>query len=367
MMGLAAPIAVWGGAAAASNGTNGGAFSALAPSLPEAAMFGILGGKHNHGMGSAGLVGYSTFFTGYNPQQGHGGFMRAASLGRAASGMLSTIAQQSQKLMTHGSDAWHMANRIGIMHEYGLQGALTYVKDSDYRDTVQTAYRRQKGQWDEIRAVTKNQWRDLGIEVGEAAKAGGPISPTLKDRFNEVDARWQKMSGETWDKSTRRAALGTARTEADATFASRFYKRLRGASMGSGEGFDETGQLLRGGMRSTGRGGHVWVAEAGSKSAQIGGAIGRNAGRLLKVGMALELASFALTKATDFAGDAYASAVNMTRKMQDTYGMNGNVLSPAYMSQAAVTERQRAQLELNSSVLNPRTQMMGNEAQMYHR
>jgi hypothetical protein len=339
----------------ASNATGQDVASILTPSVPESFMFGAMASRHKGGFVSGGMIGYSTFFTGFNPEAGYGGTMRSISAGRAAAGALSLAARGMRAATTEGSDAYHFFNRFAGMHKYGLQGALMYQSEADFNKRMKPTLDKLKTRHRRAAISTLNTTIQSVKVASPSISTAAPLTPKVSSLVGVLDAADAKAAATTHKGADRLIGKHMKGPR----------NLLKGLSVFTGRGFD--GKNVKGKWILDETGARRFVSDSGSKAAALGGAGGQMAGRLIRMGGWLQLGSMAATAAVDFAGDTYASMVRHTRHMQDKYNVHGNVLSPAYMSQAAVTERQRAQMELNTSILNPRTQMMGNEAGMYHR
>lgn len=299
-------------------------------------MYGTLMAKQRNGFHSGGMLGMSTFFTGYNPSDGVGGFARSISLGRMAGAAIQTIAEIGAGAVAPGGTAYHVFNRFADFSNTGAFGAMTYRADGHSlgADLVNAM---RNDRVDKVKTVTK---LDPSTQ-----------SPTPLRRNN----------------TNHRAGPRRAEPPKLTNSAQRLRSQARAASVPSGLGFDTENRLQAMLHRNADGSARLGYGERGKNSYGFGGAGGRMAGRLTQLGLGLELAKFAADKMVDFAGDAYQSAVTVTNRMRETYNLNGNRLSPVYMSAAATTERQRAMAELNSSILNPRTQLQGNEAVFFHK
>lgn len=329
-----APIGLWtGGMAAASNATGHDVRSLMLPSLPESMAGAIMFGSHKYGLRSAGLIGYSTLFTGYNPAAG-AGRLRALSIGRAA---LKTGEWTARGLVHYGIGTTALKPWLEL-GKYGLGGVLGSVSKAEYDKVFEEA----TGQ------IRKS--RRLAAERYVKRSGANPFG----FRLPEVDEAISRLSGVPAERAERLTAARLSRTTSG-----KIYRALTGW-MG-GKGFNARGALQTAYefSETTGKYHPVPLAASGGNVAR--GTLGRMAGRLVKGGMWLTAASLAVDAAVSVAGSAFESTVRTMQTIRDRTGTL-HAMSPGYYTQAAVTERQRAVMELNNSVLNPRNQLMGNEA-----
>lgn len=125
---MLAPAAFWGGAVPSAAQTAGmepsRAYDAATPGAIESAGLGFMMNSHRKGLQSGGMVGYSTFFTGYDPSRGHG-TGRMLSLGRLAAGGVSVASQGLLQTPLGNYDAAaKVLEPLTMTHKYGLGGAM---------------------------------------------------------------------------------------------------------------------------------------------------------------------------------------------------------------------------------------------------
>lgn len=330
---MIAPLTVWGpGAAMASNATGVNMYGAALPSLPESMMLSALMSRHKAGLTSGGMVGYSTFFTGYDPSQ-HG-MLRSLSIGRLAGQGVSAMARGLVSAGI-GTTAFqdNVLKPLQYTHKYGLSGVLSSVSTKEY-DAVYKEYVRAKvnRELPNLRFLNKKQ--GLGMSTKQLRK--------------EAQRR-----GQIYAAAQTNVAL-------QGKFAAR-HKWLAGIL--GGIGFDELGHAQTKWVEEGGR--RFMVSQAGSTGAVMTGRLGKFLGAGAKLSSGLMLASMAATATVDIIGAGYESLVRTNARLQERVGTK-HTMSAAYFNRAAATERQRAMMTLNTNQLNPRNQLMGNEASFMH-
>lgn len=362
---LAQPAMALGGLSVTTGMSPGDAAAFATPSLPESAVLGVMLAKHEKGLQSGGLVGFNTLFTGYDPSRGYGGLARRISAGRAAGGAISMTARGLRGLGVQSD----ILTKLSYADRFGLGGALSAISADQMDDAWAGTRDHAAHKMYERRAAPVRQAAADKIRAAAGITKPDPILRKTVARetrvaLDAIDSSVGKKSMTIADRYTNRMmGLGAGRKTMDSRRG--LFKFLMGGL--GGAGYTDAGKLSMSWSDEI-DGFHFATAKEGSKGAtMINGQYGRLAGRAIKAGGWMQLIGMGVDIATDFAGSTYSSMVRTANKYSDRYHNNGNIMSPAYMSQAAVTERQRAMMELNSSVLNPRTQLMGNEGYFYHR
>ena len=288
-------------------GLIGAAASAGLPGPISSLYYGAMlpGTRHKAGLQSGGMLGYSTFFTGYREGMGAG---RRMSVGR--------LAAKGVEMAGHviGGQQWAQSERIGgiaarmqVFGKYGVgafaQAAAPMISAAD------------------ITSISKM------TDIPMGSRPPTPLMP--------------KPNGAAANNSVVKKLMGFL----------------------GGTGYTDQGDEAFGAIKNivqNGRNISVLEASAGSVGATaLKGTMGKLLGASVKAGGYLQLAVMAANVAGRQLGAAYATAARVGDAVKRSSDPR---MSAAYMSGAANSERQRAMFELNSSVLNPRTQMMGNEA-----
>lgn len=311
--------AAWIAADAASQSTAAQASPMdLMPGFAESLYIGaaLPGTKHMMGFESGGAIGYSTFFTGYREGMGRG---RQMSLGRAA---LQVVGGAARMLASTGlagqgrfGDYVNLAQNIERIGFGGLAGATF----DDIPDPAR---------------FIKNE--QLGGKTREAFMKKGATIPPPK------------------------ANVGDAHRYLTGFFGGAGYERVpdgKGGLMQVARTKTETYAVN--GKRAT-----VTMAKEGSKGVSVlNNRVGRLAGTAMKSAGWLELGLIVAGAAGSAAGAAYG----MTRGIVDrVHQQRSGRMSGGYTGVAAGNERRRAVMALQSSALDPGTQLMGNEAANMH-
>lgn len=377
---MLAPAAFWGGAVPSAAQTagmeTGRAYDAATPSAIESIGIGLLMNRHTRGLQSGGMVGYSTFFTGYDADR-HG-LGRKISLGRLGAQAVSASARGLMHTPLANSDrAASVLRPLTMAHKYGVGGA------------VDAAMRGPIGSDDVLQPKAK-------VSLGAAGGVGGksmPASPDVGPNRTVAPSHLRDFVGDEFDvpRSNRsRAAspkarvpyrsldpsdvddvVGVGRSASAAADVGEDVSDVWRYTVGwlGGEGFTAGG--TRASARETveridGSAFRFFAAESGSQGARVlGGPAGRALGAAFRIGAGYEIARLAVDAGTYAAGEAYESMVETTSAIRERVGSDQS-MSPAYYNRGAATERQRARRSLNLRSLNPRTQLMGNEASMAH-
>lgn len=271
--------ALWGGAIASD--------IPVSEYMPSAG--GALGGMFafgkitKEGLHSGGLFGYSTFFSGYDPNGVTGTAGRRFSLGRVGGQTVSALGHVLSARGYGGSVSEQMKsfNRLGMMAFAGPDGNPGLRKWTGW-----------------LGGITADG--PLNHPAAKHAPRGKVIS-LMKDGVDTV--------------------LPNKVTQVGAS---------------------KTGELL------------------------IKGRMGMAIGIASRLSMAAAIGQIVIAGASHAIGAAYGGLVQANRALSDRVGTSSQ-LSAGYFNQATATERQRAVMELNQNILNPRTQLMGNEASFSHR
>jgi len=335
------------------------------PSLTTSAMISFMEPKHRHGLRSGGLVGYSTFFTGYDPSRGHS-FARQVSLGRMGAKGVEMAAKGLMATPLGSSEAARYIAPFARAGKYGIAGAVDAAVRGPGADLGEEAVETAAG------AVNPQQ---LSMGFGQSATpdAGEQLSmfgdggkPKSKKTVVGPYSDWPRGSQSVDDVVEEGAEAATKTTSSSA--GQRIRKWLYGVF--GGTGFKEGG--TKAAFRETseeiaGMSFKMAAPEAGTGGAlAASGSLGKWAGRALRGAGWFEVARMGVQAGSYAVNSAYESMVETTARLQQRVG-HQQQMSPAYYNRAAATERQRAARELNESVLNPRTQLKGNEAAFYHR
>lgn len=331
---------------------------AATPSLAESAVYGLAFQKHDSGFQSGGLLGYSTFFTGYRAGDGA---LRAMSLGRlglsgasaAASALNNVPAIQRSWLGRH-------LPAMTKLNEYGVAGVVNSLSTDEYKS--------------QILDPVRNRIKDTHIAARNYGYSQAAKHARLNSALYATDATYRQHSrqylqrhyGGKVEEFARRSATtageNAMRTAIAGTNSGK-WKMLAGAL--GGAGFDSEGKNNSIFEYDADTNRHYRKAAKGSTGASFAGKAGSILGKAVRVGALLEIGMIASDLLIDAAGSSYGSMVRVTNRMQER--LNGSGMSSAYFNQASSTERMRAMRDMNTSVLNPRNQLMGNESYFTHR
>jgi hypothetical protein len=376
---MLAPAAFWGGAVPSAAQTagmeTGRAYDAATPSAIESIGIGLLMNRHTRGLQSGGMVGYSTFFTGYDAER-HG-FGRKISLGRLGAQAVSASARGLMHTPLANSErAASVLRPLTMAHKYGVGGALSSVQLTD--ELAESA-----AESADVAGRSRSFFARHGaspmtpgaedIAPSPNATAMGPdfddaerIKASLR-RGDVVASRSAQEVGEEAAEIGSRSAYASAMRGQMDSKTGRMFKWLVGVL--GGEGFNRAGTRASYEVaEETIDGTTQLFRRAGGSTAgavALGGTAGRALGAAFRIGAGYEIARLAVDAGTYAAGEAYESMVETTSAIRERVGSDQS-MSPAYYNRGAATERQRARRSLNLRSLNPRTQLMGNEASMAH-
>lgn len=334
----------------------GGSMLSAGGLLTTSALGGIAAGNHSHKLGSKGLLGFTTLFTGYDPQHGLGGLGRRMSVGRLA---LAGVELGAQGLLKTGMlDGHRFENRVRLAatgaQRHGLLGIIG-ARGIDRPTSQDIREAGARASLDAQRRFYKNP---------ESVIGGSP------SRVEAARKAEQKV----------RAKKATAVRSATRVSPDQKVRGWRFFSMFSGEGYDQRGRAFMHFVEDQG----MAVPRPGAASPEQKGVIRNTTGRgrksqgMIARGRAgligggvrglflLGAAELGLSAATNYAGRAYGSMVRTADSINERTGGGADYMSGAYFGRAAATERQRAVATMNENVLNPRTQLMGNEAFFAH-
>ncbi len=407
------PAATYGAAVPAASQAAGvdprQTYDAITPSLAESATLGAMTASHTQGLRSGGLVGYSTFFTGYDPDRD--GTARRLSMGRGAAQAVSASARALMHTGLQNTAAGKYIEPFTMAHRYGVGGAMdaamrgpmgsassggiTTMGRSAGKTGTQTAGLGAFGKNPTLTATQKG--------VGGVPTSGGPAGtvntrtvtrpapeyeniPTSGGPVRQRTGRnVNPLRGVSADEATLHATSNTGTKSRSAMVRSAsaddlvfeaiddpkdkgFIRKALTGILG-GMGYDDEGRAVGNLTREQFDSGRVFGMESaakGSGGAQFGGAAGRVLGKGVRFLGAFEIARLGVDAATYAMGEGYEAMVKTTERLQRRVGADHS-MSGGYYNRAAATERQRAVQTLNSNRLNPRTQIRGNEAYYNHR
>jgi hypothetical protein len=344
-------------------------YDAATPSLPESAALGLMHKDiHKKGLQSGGLLGYQTFFSGYNPERGDGA-ARRLSIGRLAGQGVSMAARGLKQAGLAGTAAEEFLDRASMFHKHGL-GAFVDPSEEIRSGAGRQARQNMLGKAKflsqngsaEYSTPGKNPGRRrAALEFAEGGFGTGSIKsgPKLQPA-PDVDPSDVNISGSAAREIREKGRKAAFKAAADDSW---LYK-IMGALGARGYSDDGTKAAVEGVEETVDGKDYRMVAAAGDKGPNlISGRLGSYAGKALRMYGYYEVAKMAVDATTYAAGQAYESMVSSTEEMMRRVGRS-ETMSRGYYNRAAATERQRAVQELNDSTLNPRTQLMGNEATM---
>lgn len=425
---MLAPAAFWGGAVPSAAQTAGmepsRAYDAATPSAIESAGLGFMMASHSRGLRSGGLMGYSTFFTGYDPSRGHG-TGRMLSLGRLGAQGVSVAARGLMHTPLGNVDrAANVLRPLTMAHKYGVGGAMHAIAQgpSPIPDPTPEA----------LKAGSTGSMRHGGRTAGSSTSAASSRSFMGAARESRTNVPFSMRTGGTGAGARKYGApsgrpspysqgpgvpASSRKYDAPAGARSPYYKGGSGAGASARKYNRPTGTTsfsdAAASARRSAREGAEEVAEAAGKTSWgewiigafgregynkggtsaafrevteeigdsawrfpaaaddtagallAGGPAGRAMGAAFRIGVGYEAVRLGVDAATYAVGEAYESMVETTSAIRSRIGSDRS-MSPAYYNRGAATERQRARRELNIRSLNPRTQLMGNEAAMAH-
>lgn len=340
-------------------------YDAATPSLPEAAALGAMEpGLHKKGLQSGGLLGYKTFFSGYNPERGDGQ-ARRLSIGRLAGKSVSMAARGLKQAGLAGTGAEDFLNRATLFEKHGL-GAFVDPSEELVSGAGREARRGMIGKSRYLAQHSGVTYSTAGRNPGrrraaQELAAGGygtgniKSGPKLQPSPGLDDVNDVKVAGSAVRKKGRNAAFKAAAND------SWLYKIMGalGGKTHNAAGTEVVGEVVEETVDGSTVRAVAGMGEEGGNL--ISGRLGSYAGQAFRMAGYYEVAKMAVDATTYAAGQAYESMVSSTEQMMQRVGRS-ETMSNAYYNRAASTERQRAVRELNDSMLNPRTQLMGNEA-----
>lgn len=276
------------------------------PSILESAVLGMaFSGKQGRGLAFSGLVGYRSLFVGARPARGLASRLSPArAVVTAVSGAATALSNRAS-LQRHLPEAASRAlHYLSRLDRFGLAGVL-----SSYSD-------------DQLRKLLPG-FADDAAEVMLDAK--------------QASALFERLGR---GRRALFAAGGVGVPESSGAI-----KLVRDERLGK------------------------WFVSATTTGSKVikPGTAGALAGAALKGLSVLAVASVAAQAVTYGAGVAYDRLAATVSRVQGRLSPSPEEFLRGYMNDVAVTERQRAMMELNTSLLNPRTQLMGNEAYLLHR
>lgn len=353
----------------------GGSMLSAGGLLTTSALGGIAAGNHKHKLGSKGLLGFTTLFTGYDPQHGLGGLGRQMSVGRLA---LAGVELGAQGLLKTGMlDGHRFENRVRLATQaqrYGLSGIIG-ARGIDFTPMGSIQGAADKASLD----VQRSQYKKYANDEGN-----------LSERRKQQTKKRMTAAAEVAAKPARRQR-GSEYRKASVISSDNKVRGWRFFGMFSGEGYDEYGNTNARFVRAAGT--NMVVPRPGRQAPDVmrtnslsagdlkGGTlqrVGQKSQGMIARGRAgligggirglflLGAAELGLSAATNYAGRAYGSMVRTADSINERTGGGADYMSGAYFGRAAATERQRAVATMNENVLNPRTQLMGNEAFFAH-
>jgi hypothetical protein len=351
-----------------------GASSILTPGLSDSFLIGLLGQKHEHGLQSGGLFGYSTVFTGVGP--GASRYQRY-SLGLGALKAVSLGARGLQLTgLGEGPKMGRFLSVLADLPETGIAGAvgsymmvppsaLTATQDllKDATGASRRALTITHGSSTFIRFDGEAAWRQRVqgqlMDIDPSHSDYDFVQKTLSSKSTHFDEMSREVGARIKAHNLGREigfADDAARQLGQNKWVRFFGGWLGGKDVAAADGLSVT---MRGGRPV------VRINAAKSGYTILSGRKGQVLGRALKGVGWLEAAGLAADALSYVAGEAYGALSRVTGRMAAAH--NPHTMSAGYFNQAAASSRARAVSELNSSLLNPRTQLMGNEAYFYHR
>jgi hypothetical protein len=195
----------------------------------------------------------------------------------------------------------------------------------------------------------------------------GVANPQANPKFGNaiegrVDGVVSNAGGEAAEETVEEA------TEAADGPASKFFKAITGIL--GGEGYGKSGQTFKGRSVKRDIAGDTFKFLAGSGDSQganlASGAAGRYVGAAFRGVAIYEAARLAGQGIAYAAGEGYEAMVETTTRLRRRVGQDDS-MSGGYFNRAASTERQRAMQSLNENRLDPKTQLLGNEAAFGHK
>lgn len=369
----------------------------LTPSVLESAAFGFMVAGHKTGLQSGGLLGYSTFFSGYDPSQGHG-MGRQLSLGRAAGGAVSAAGKALGKIP--GLAGSKYIESMKSFHRYGMW-SFNY-QDGKGFDTAtgQPLGGRQGTTAGHFKPVDNRGPRGRSHLAGRFGYDNAVIMDDSHARarameeFKNDNRPYRKRHSDGLKGSWKVAQSQRKTSVAGAPFRESAKMKEMKRNLAGGR---IKGSMSRGGPKGQGRIlSHIasWFGGTGASkdgsefrltTGTLGdgtkinipgrgagkglnimkGAGGKLVGRGFQFAAAYEVASFAARGIGHAVGAGYESMVESTERLRRKTGAD-QMMSGGYFNRAATSERQRAVQTMNTSTLHPRYQMMGNEAYWMH-
>lgn len=412
---VAGAAGIAGVSAASSDTSPSETFGAVAPDPVTSAGIGMVTASHQKGLQSGGMFGYSTFFTGYRPEDHHAG--RRLSIGRAAAETVSLAAEGLRRTPLSGIDAVDEGlKRASKLSEYGMgvfgniqsTGLQQFYGDPQGQGVgVVDEYAQQgrggrsvKGSHRAASIFTTESRPQSGSSTPEPApgaenpvdsyrqQAGQPSTPRppaggapVRSADDVISEAAEQNADDTVDMIQNAEVTGTRGASRVGTAGSPDARMPTGSSKNStlgrafrflvgglgGAGYNADGSTAVRQVYDETLGGMVTVAEGGSEGATfMKSSAGRMIGSAFKFAGYAEAAQLAGQGISYAAGKGYESLVEATTRLQRRTGGAGEQMSTAYYNRAASTERQRAVQSMNSNKLNPRNQIMGNEAYFMH-
>lgn len=384
MYGAAGPLAVYGaGVPIASNAAGVSSeqtYDAITPSAPESAMLGFMSASHSTGLQSGGMVGYSTFFTGYDP--GRDGMARALSMGRLGGQAVSMSARAMKQLGFGGGGTAGFIDKAAKFDQYGMGVFASKTPAEAFRmqgrgagisnSAQQTVDSRIRSLQYNTQNLSPNARRGALHRAAESlGRSSTPSRANLltgdPDAIAKADQRdrlREAVRGGTMQSTTKTALRNATVEGVEEATESAAYRY--GVGVAGGMGYKDSGKAAANLVYDEDLKRFVPKASSGSKGATIlSGNAGKFIGGAAKAVGAYEIAKIAVDAASYAAGKGYESLVETTTRLQRRVGADDS-MSGAYYNRAAVTERQRAVQTMNRNKIAPRTQVMGNEAYYAH-
>lgn len=368
----------------------------LTPSVLESAAFGFLaagkasGFGHRKGLQSGGLVGYSTFFSGYDPEM-HGA-ARKYSLGRVGGAAVSAAGHALEKIP--GLAGSRYIESMKSFHRLGLW-AFNYTDGKGF-DTPTgqpsampggakfsaidpdsshgRSLLKETGQYDDSVIMTRANKKASSFKNTIAQRSAW--QSTVKDLFR----KGREQRNFTFSPMSRGKGANTALETLSNAVGNRPNNPIVGgapnkggrmvsyiASWFGGTGATADGSEMKLAYDKLSDGTTIARAGRGAKHGAniIKGALGRTVGMGFQAAAAYEVAKYAAKGIGYAVGKGYESMVESTERIRRKTGSD-QMMSGGYFNRAATSERQRAVQTMNTRTLHPRYQMMGNEAYWMH-
>lgn len=361
----------------ATGQANDSLISAVMPGPVNSFVLGMLGVKQTNGLRSGGMFGYSTFFTGAGP---NASLARRASLGRMGLAGVSATSRAVRDLtnVRPGSYAARVFDALGNIQHGGLAGLAgeLSMEGQDPIGRTRASVRKIRGRRaltvssDQgqlfVRHADESGWRVRKgkrlVRLTDESKLPWSVRAYQQRSLGRNAADAMGFDGAARGINKRADAYNRYRTRTAGTAAAQSLKKnkvVRGlAGILGGIDLDADDAIRV-------SGGRVGFNTAKRGYKVLGGTVGKALGGAFRGAAALTVLEMAGQAATFTATSAYRGLARVTERMQDRF--NPSTMSAGYFNRAAATERSRAVQELNTSVLNPRSQLMSNEAYFYHR